>query len=76
MIKLESLNVKTSSNKYSKYIKCLDCRIYMEFYNKEIENYLTIGIGLRAIKNKNVEFYQRKRVNKNKAVKIYKNQEK
>ena len=48
----------------------------MEFYNKEIENYLTIGIGLCAIKNKNVEFYQRKRVNKNKAVKIYKNQEK
>lgn len=31
--------------------------IYMEFYNKEIEKYLTIGIGLRAIKNKNVEFY-------------------
>ena len=31
--------------------------LYMEFYNKEIDKYLTIGIGLRAIKNKHVDFY-------------------
>ena len=31
--------------------------LYMEFYNKEKDKYLTIGIGLRAIRNRNVEFY-------------------
>ena len=31
--------------------------LYMEFYNKELNKYLTIGIGLRAIRNRNVEFY-------------------
>ncbi len=31
--------------------------LYMEFYNKEKDNYITIGIGLRAIRNRNVEFY-------------------
>ena len=31
--------------------------LYMEFYNKEENKYLTLGIGLRAIRNRNVEFY-------------------
>lgn len=31
--------------------------LYMEFYNKETNKYLTIGIGLRAIRNRHVEFY-------------------
>lgn len=31
--------------------------IYMEFYNKELNKYLTIGIGLRAIRNRNTEFW-------------------
>ena len=31
--------------------------LYMEFYNKEEEKYITIGIGLRAIKNRNCEFW-------------------
>lgn len=31
--------------------------LYMEFYNKKEDKYLTIGIGLRAIRNRNVEFY-------------------
>lgn len=31
--------------------------LYIEFYNKSIDKYLTIGIGLRAIRNKHVDFY-------------------
>lgn len=31
--------------------------IYMEFYNKELNNYITLGIGLRAIRNRNTEFW-------------------
>lgn len=31
--------------------------LYMEFYNKEEDKYLTIGIGLRAIRNRNTEFW-------------------
>lgn len=31
--------------------------IYMEFYRSDINKYLTIGIGLRAIKNRNMDFW-------------------
>ena len=31
--------------------------LYMEFFDKEENKYLTIGIGLRAIKNRNCEFW-------------------
>lgn len=31
--------------------------LYMEFFNKEENKYLTIGIGLRAIKNRNCDFW-------------------
>lgn len=31
--------------------------LYMEFYRKDVNKYLTIGIGLKAIRNRNVDFW-------------------